>query len=32
VKLGVESRLAAALRATEILGMADVDAGKFAAE
>jgi DNA-binding response OmpR family regulator/DNA-binding CsgD family transcriptional regulator len=32
LKLGVETRLAAALRATEILGMADVDAAKFRAE
>jgi DNA-binding CsgD family transcriptional regulator len=32
LKLGVESRLAAALRASEILGMADVDHAKLRAE
>ena len=32
LKLGVESRLAAALRASEILGMADVDAANVHAE
>ena len=32
LKLGVETRLAAALRATEVLGLAGVDAAKFHGE
>ena len=32
LKLGVESRLAAALRASEVLGMADIDQAKLRAE
>ena len=32
VKLGVETRLAAALRATEILGLPGVDAARFRAD